>query len=306
MQIDSGEIASGINNAAPSQEAAPQLEDVPTEGGEQPAAAEPEQQQPTPPEQDPDFVRRFNALARKERELLQRESEMKERLGEFENYQKERAKLKESPIEFLESNGWKFQDLADYVLNNNKPTAETQVSRLQKRLDEMEAERKAEIENRERQAKEEENKKTITAFKNSIKELVSSNNEQYELINHFNAIDTVYDVIQNYYNQNGEVLDTAKAAAEVEKYLEQQFEQAASTSKFKKRYSPIEQALAEASEEKKVSQAPDTRTLTNEAVASTPSPSQAESTYLPEEESKRKSAEILKEWMLKRQGYTKS
>ena len=183
MQIDSGEIASGINNAPAPEAVAPQSEAAPTPHGdsEQQAAAEPELQQQTPPEQDPDFVRRFNALARKERELLQRESEMKERLGEFENYQKERAKLKENPLEFLESNGWKFQDLADYVLNNNKPTAETQVSRLQKRLDEMEAERKAEIERREREAKEQANQKTIADFKNSIKELVSSNNEQYEL-----------------------------------------------------------------------------------------------------------------------------
>lgn len=305
--IDAGAIASNIpSETAPAAQPAAEQAPAPESATEQQLEAkEPEQLQPR---EDPDFVRRFNALARKEREMLQREQQIKERYQEFENYQKERAKLKDNPLDFLEANGWKFQDLADYVLNNNNPTPETQVSRLHKRLDEMEAERKAEIEARQQAEQQAKNEEQITAFKNNIKETVSSNSEQFELINQYGEYETVYDVIANYYNQHGVILDTDKAAQEVEKYLEDRLEKAASTQKFRKKYSPIEQALSEAAAGKSEQRPQDTgpTTLTNEAVSSAPAQAKTDDAYLSEEESKKKSAEILREWILKRQGYTKT
>lgn len=307
--IDAEAIASNIPPepaaAAPS---APEPEPAVTET---PKAVETQAEQPQTeqqPQEDPDFVRRFNALARKEREMLQREQQIKERHQEFENYQKERAKLKDNPLDFLESNGWKFQDLADYVLNNNQATPETQVSRLQKRLDDMEAERKAEIESREKAEQQAKNEEQLTAFKNSIKETVSTKSEQYELVNEYGEYETVYDVIANYYNEHGVILDTDKAAAEVEKYLEDRLTKAANTQKFRRRYSPIEQAIADAAERKEELRPQDTglSTLTNESVSQAPAQPKDESGYLSEEESKAKSAEILREWIMKKKGYTKT
>lgn len=303
--IDAGAIASNIPAGEPAAPPAP--EPAPeTAAVEEPQAEQPHVEQQ--PQEDPDFVRRFNALARKEREMLQREQQIKERYQEFENYQKERAKLKDNPLDFLEANGWKFQDLADYVLNNNQATPETQVSRLQKRLDDMEAERKAEIEAREKAEQQAKNEEQLTAFKNSIKETVSAKSEQYELINEYGEFETVYDVIANYYNQHGVILDTDKAAAEVEKYLEDRLAKAANTQKFRKRYSPIEQAIADAAEGKEEQRPQDTgpSTLTNEAVSQAPAQPKTESGYLSEEESKAKSAEILREWIMKKKGYTKT
>jgi len=259
-----------------------------------------------PVDTDPDFVRRFNALSRREQETIKRERELKEKYSEYENYQRERAKLKENPLEFLEANGWNFKDLADFVLNDQKPTAENQVSKLQRKIEEIENERKREIEERERREKESYNNQVITTFKNNIKQEVASNVDQYELINHYGEFDTVYEVIENYYNQHGVVLDIKKAALEVEKHLEQQVERAASTNKFRKKYSPIEQAISESAEQKTMSSEP--KTLTNDLVSTgTSSQSSVESqTYLSDEESKRRSAEILREFLLKKKGYTKN
>lgn len=322
QSIDAGAIAANIPSGGASSESAPASSPVtevstpaPSDGTDLQTPVEPQSSEPasqTPPEQDPDFVRRFNALTRKEQEILRREQEFKSKYGEYENYQKERAKVKENPLEFLEANGWNFKDLADYVLNNNQPTTETQVSKLQRRIDEMEAARKQEIEEAQRREQEAKNQATVTAYKENIKKEVSSKSEQFELINHFGEYDTVYDVIENYYTQNGVILEVEKAAAEVEKYLEQQFEKAASTNKFKKRYSPIEQALSEQRQPEKPgfpgSQVPnEPSTLTNEIASSSASPQGNQpAPYLSEEESKKRAAEILREHILRKKGYTKT
>lgn len=310
--IDAGAIASNISNpeAAPAPAPAPEEQQQSTEGGEVVEAEQPVQPQveEEKPEQDPDFVRRFNALARKEREIREREQQFKSKYGEYESYQKEREKLKENPMDFLESNGWTFKELADYVLNNNNPTPDQQVSKLQQRIDQLEAERKQEIEDRKKNEELEKNKQTISEFKSNLKKEISAENEQFELINHFGEYDTVYDVIDNYYNAHGVILDVKKAAMEVEKYLESQFEKAASTNKVKKKFSqffePQKETEAESKPSSQASNEPST--LTNDVVSSGASSPASEQPYLSDEESKARAAEILREHLLRKKGYTKT
>lgn len=268
--------------------------------------------EPAPaPQEDPDFVRRFNALARKEREIRQKEQVFKEQMGEYEAYRKERELLKNNPLDFLEKNGWKFNDLAEYVLNDQKKTPDMQVSELQKRIDQLEAERKAELETKQRSEQEKQNQAAINNFKEKIKTSITENNETYELINHFGEYDLVYEVISNYYANNGQILDVDKAAQEVENYLEQQFEKAAATNKFKKRYN-LGENLGQDQQKpsfadqvaKQMSTPPPT--LTNDYVANSPSPQSGEPiSYLSDEESKAKAADLIRQHFLKKQGYTK-
>lgn len=316
--IDAGAIASGISDSGastPSESPATNVQsvseqpqstvEVDTNAPEQTAAANENNQAET----DPDFIRRFNALTRREREILNREQSLKEKYGQLENYEKERSLLKSDPLAFLEKNGWKFNELADYVLNNNSPTPDKQVSELQRRIEEMEAERKREIEDRQRREQEEKNQRTVAQFKDNIKSTISSKSEQYELINHFGEYDTVYDVIENYYNQHQVVLDVEKAANEVEKYLEKQFEKAASTNKFKKRFNLSEPASSEtAGNNPELTARPQSfepSTLTNEIASNAAAPKGEQPAYLSDEESKLRAAEILREHILRRKGYVK-
>ena len=305
--IDAGAIASNIDSTP-----AADTNETPAATNEQApvseSPSEPQSEQQSQQQDDPDYVRRFNALARKERELQKQREEMQAKYSEYESYQKERSKLKENPLEFLESNGWKFQDLAEYVLNDKKPTPDQQVSALQKRIDQLEADRQREIEEREQREAQKKNQQTISEFKKGIEKTVSEKNEQFELINHLGEYETVYDVIESYYNTHGVVLDTVKAAEEVEKYLEQRFEKVASTSKFKNRFAQSEPAKSDEQAsgfESAVQKQSEPRTLTNTIASAPAAPDTSEKPYLSDEESKKAAAEKLREWMLERKGYVK-
>lgn len=302
-------IAQNISTPAESPAAAP-TEQAPSEpvSGEGEAFSEPTQ--PTEPSQhDLDFTRRFNALSRREREILQREQQFKDQYGQYESYQKERELLKSNPVEFLEKNGWKFNELADYVLNDQKPTADRQVSELQKRIDQLENERKMEIEQRQKAEQDQKNQAQITQFKENMKAQITGKDD-YELVNHFGEYDLVYDVIENYFNQYKTILPVDKAAAEVENYLEKQFTRAAETNKFKKRFN-LANELANPGESQQPGQSEPApsfppRTLTNDSVANTqPASTQPTEHYLSDEESKRRSAQLLQDHFRKKQGYTR-
>lgn len=295
--------------AMAAQESAQATETLETPAPSQEQSASPSQEQvETQPKEDPDFVRRFNALARKEREIREKEQQFRSQMGQFEAYQKERELIKEKPLDFLEKHGWNFNQLAEYVLNDKKPTADMQVSELQKRIDQLENMRKQEIEDRQKTEQEQKNQEAINNFKTKIKSTVSEKLDNYELINHFGEFDLVYDVISSYYANHGQILDIDKAAEQVESYLEQQFEKAAATNKFKKRFNLAEH-LGEAQKPSSEPAAKQTmpQTLTNDYVANSPSPTTSEpAPYLSEEESKAKAADLIRQHFLKKQGYTKT
>lgn len=267
----------------------------------EPQEYQPEQQQKHQTE-DLDFSRRFNALTRREKLILEKDQEVKQRYSEIQEYQKEKDLLKSDPVGFLEKHGWKFNDLADFVLNDRKLSPERQMSELQKKIDQLENERKREKEETETSKKTQKYQETITNYKKQIKEFVDSKADDFELINQFGEHDTIYDVIENYYNQHGTILEVEKAAREVEKYLESQLDKAASTRKFKSRFS------AQASEEPKsegepvkpkfppqsgISESP--RTLTNETAYSGSASASEKVNYLSDEESKARAADFLRQ-----------
>lgn len=276
------------------------------------SAPAPDTSAPTPKDErnDDDFVRRFNALTRREKMLNERDSEIKSKWNEYQEYQKERESLKSDPLAFMEKHGWKFNDLADYVLNDRKTTPEQQISKLQEKIDRLEAERKKEREDAENNQKAQKYTETINNYKKELRKTIEEKGDELELINHFGEYDMVYDVIENYYNTHGTILETAKAAAEVERYLEQQLERASSTKKFRARLNPNTPDEKQGGESAKPKFPPEPesdnrrmspRTLTNDAV-STSSISE-KGGYLSDEESKERAAEMIRQSWLKKKGY---
>ncbi len=124
---------------------------------------------------------------------------------------------------------------------------------------------------------------------------MSKEAEAYELINHYEAYDTVLDVVETYWNQHRVILDIDKAAKEVENYLEANLEKGASTKKFKSKFSSTPPETQ--NEERQPNRYSETRQntgLTNRDAAGTAQVRHVER-YLSDDESKAAAAEFIRQ-----------
>lgn len=197
-----------------------------------PEAKEPEAPQKTEPEKkDEPLSVRFAALAKKEKLLLEKERQLKEMENKFKPMEYTREGVKKSPKTALESLGLSFEEFTQAYLNelDGKPTVTTEdkIEELYKKLADKERLEKE----REEQAKKQQEEQAITQFKENIKGLVQKDTDKYEMINLYEAFDEVYDTIEAYFNETGEMLDVERAAQEVENHL---FEEAQKIKRAKK------------------------------------------------------------------------
>jgi len=177
---------------------------------------------------------RFAALARREKEILQREratkdaaakrdAELAERLAKAESIEKKRAAWSDDPLGLLEELGVTYQQLTERVLKHGEPaTAEDRVAKLEARL---EAEAKARDEAAAKAAEDVKSasaakvESSINAFKSSIKDFVSAGADTYEMIAAEDAHELVFDVIEAGYEKDGTMMSVEQAAALVESHL---------------------------------------------------------------------------------------
>ena len=185
---------------------------------------------PSPQQQD--FSSQFAALSRQERELhlKQREmaakeqklSEMQERMTQ---YEKASALAKESPEAFLEANGISVKDLLARELNGGQ-TPESDV--LRRKLDDQ-AKQIEDLRNsqaaKEKQAEQQRLQQLRTSYVDQIKNYVDNDGgESFELVKAANAYETVYEVLQNEYNNSNRDIGFKAAASIVEDYYKKELE----------------------------------------------------------------------------------
>lgn len=213
-----------------------------------------QEQKPENKEQDR-LAAKFAALSRKEKQIRQRElqmqqmqkeqeqkiAEMQKQLEEERSY---RSKLKQNPLKALEEEGYDYEKLTEMQLNNQNPTVEMQLRRMQ---EEMDRKYSTELENLKKQLQEKEEKEkkereesTLSTFKKQIEETVKGNVEKYELINNNEAFDLIYDVIEEYYNTHDKVLSIEEAADYTEQYLEDEAKKLLALKKFQKEQPKVE------------------------------------------------------------------
>lgn len=191
-----------------------------------------EPQKPTEPEkkEEPLSVR-FAALAKREKMLLEKERQLKELETKYKPMEFTRESVKKQAKTALDSLGLTLEEFTQAYLNelDGKPTETTEdkVEALYKKLAEKERLEKE----REEQAKKQQEEQAILQFKENIKSHVSKDLDKYEMINLYEAFDEIYDTIEAYYNETGEMLDVDRAAQEVENQL---FEEAQKIKKAKK------------------------------------------------------------------------
>jgi hypothetical protein len=243
---------------------------------------------PVAPQEDPKLSSKFAALARRERMLQKREAEAK-RMYEDPDYKAwKTAKEGKYPLEAMKAAGYSYDEITQFVLNDGQmppKTTDDAVKELQERLD---AKEKAEQEAA-KKAQDEYNEKVYAQHKLDIRQHVDASGDTYELIRAQGEYDTVFDVIYEYFEANGEVLSIDAAAEHVEKYLEEKGRKYLGTKKLGTQPAPQDSPAPA----KTAGQFP--ATLTNAQTTNSPAPSKDENALLSDEESKRRAAEKLKQ-----------
>ena len=258
---------------------------VPPVEAEKPIAPEPEKPD-VKKEKEPLSVR-FAALTKREKQIQEREKAIKEQEAKFKNFELTKESVVKSPKEALESIGLSFEDFTKAYLDQldgkeHKPSLEEKFEGLYSRI---EAKEKAEKE-REEQAKKEAEQAAIDNFKSQVKDFVSADKEKFELINESGLFDEVYNVIEEYFNETGEILATEKAAEHVENHL---YEEGQKLLKAKK-FAPKMPEPGKGPEKTASS-----TTLTNKLTPASPATSPVESKkLLSNEESLARAAALLK------------
>jgi hypothetical protein len=220
------------------------------------SAEEAEQDSETVKKSEDDlFSAKFAALSRKEKALKKREREIESRLSELEQRLESNkepeikqdpldVRLKKNPLETLQELGIGYETLTQIALNDGKLTPELQMellksemsSGLQSQIEEL----KTQLSEKEEKEAQQRHEQTISGFRKQIKEHISSNGENLELlaVEGDEGANLVYDVIAEHYNEYEEVLDVNTAAELVENHLLEEAKKRINLSKIRKLMGP--------------------------------------------------------------------
>lgn len=238
------------------------------------------------------FDRKFAALSRKERDIRARETELAELEDKFRSMEQEpevplEHRLRSNPLKVLEELGLGYETLTDLALNDGKLTPDMQMQLIR---DELEADYQSKFSDLERKLEErdardqdEKYNSILSGFMDEIKNHVASD-EKYELIQANDASDVVYEVMEEHYEESGNILSIDEAAEAVESYLEEEATKLLNLQKIKSRLSGNE---LEPGNDYRQSQI----TLSNAHAAQA---SERAGRSLSDEESKRAIAQMLK------------
>jgi DNA repair exonuclease SbcCD ATPase subunit len=198
------------------------------------------------PKSQESFSKRFSALNRERKALSAREAEMKKEMARIEAEKSELSKWKQqqqeikeakNPLKALEAFGYSYEDAAQYLLNDQRPTPDLMIKSVEEKVQalqaELDRERKAKAEY-EAKMLEQESQKTNEQAIETIKGHLSKNPEFDALV----ALDMhtlVFDKINAHYGQTGEVLEIDDVAREMLKEVEDVIERVSKTTVFKKK-----------------------------------------------------------------------
>lgn len=244
---------------------------------------------------------RFANLSRKEKAILQREQSIKDMSAKIEAYEKAQAGIKENPMAVLEQMGMSFDELVNHQLNiGQEPkelSADDKYRSLEEKIQKMDEDRIS----REKNVEKENADRQVSSFKADIVDFIEEKGEELSTIHTLGEHDLVFNVIEEHYNNTGEIMEVEEAAKGVEAKLQEMVLDVAKLPKYKKLLglgSPQEVVKEEVVVSKEDSNQNDVRvkipspTLSNKSIAST-TPSRTYS-YDNKEESLKEAAKLLK------------
>lgn len=201
-----------------------------------------------------DLDRRFNALVAKEKAIAQRSQQsaakakqQEQRIAELEaklqgyqpaeqvktSYQNDlKARALQNPLDVMKDLGLSYEQLTQYVLNDNKPTPELVESRLQREIQAIRDEQSKSLQTQQealrqqqdqyKQQQVEQYNQAIAQVKSEINDFVGARPEDYALISKNEASETVFEVMNQHYEGTGRIMKIEEACKLVEDYLEEQ------------------------------------------------------------------------------------
>lgn len=292
-----------MEEQAPAAEVAEVQTEAPAVEGEQAEQTEqqPETQEAAAPEPkqeyDADAVRKFRALAKRERELRSREQALKERESAPQRnpYDDIQMLARTDPLKAMKSLGINYDELTQQVINDGNVTGEMKLQRenaaLRERLDNIESQFSERVKQDEKLRYEQ----AYGSFIDEIRGFVK-NSDSYELISKTDAYQDVANVMQKHYDDVGEVMSYADAAREVESSLEAIAEKYLGTKKLEDKYrakwstsATTEEPVEQDKQEPPASNRP--KTLTNELAHGR---SESQTGLLSREESLKRMADMLR------------
>ena len=141
--------------------------------------------------------------------------------------------LKKEPLKVLNESGLTFEQLAEMVMNDGKPTQDMVLNEYEKKF--MSKVQELEKKLADKEAKEQEDKynQAIAQFQGQLTDFVTKT-EDYELIRANDAVDLVYQVIEQHHAETGEILSNKDASDAVEEYLLEEAKKLVDREKVKK------------------------------------------------------------------------
>ncbi len=261
------------------------------------------------PKQKDEFSSKFAALSRREKQIRERESQLdqklamlEEKLAKFEAPKQEpqepkkpeipiELRLKKDPLNTLAELGLSYDKLTQLVLNDGKLSPDMQMELMRQEIDQKYS---SEIENlrkelleRDKKSEEEKYNEVVSNFKHDLTNFVN-NTDKYELIRANDAVDVVYDVIEQHYHDTRRVMSKEEAADQVEAYLEEEVEKLLKLNKLKSKFGQQKPVNPAPQESKAAPKAP---TLSNTHSAAVSKPS---GTNLNREQSVAQAASLLR------------
>ncbi len=196
------------------------------------------------PEPAPEKPRadRFALLARKEQDLLrkqqavrQQQAQLARQAEELRAFEQAKKQALLNPLDALKQLGLTYEQITEFVLNDNKPTPNAEVMSVRQELEEFKRAQREEQEKLLEQTREmqtREQQAIIESFREEVGEYVSQHAETYELTNLYGGANLVSDVIEEHFKQSGKLLTIPEAAKLVEEHYEELARKAQQTKKF--------------------------------------------------------------------------
>lgn len=185
---------------------------------------------------------RFAALARKEAEVYRRaqavrqqQAEIARQAEELKAFKSMKSQAAMNPLDALKQLGLTYEQVTEYVLNDNKPTPSAEVMTLKQEFEELKRQQREEREREvaaQREMAQKEQRQVIDNFRSEVGEYISQHAETYELTALYKGAYLVSDIIEENFNQTGKLLTIPEAAKMVEEYYEDLHKQAQATKKF--------------------------------------------------------------------------
>lgn len=193
---------------------------------------------------DKAISRRAQEMAAKEQAIKEREQKLQAENLKFEEL---RNKARMNPIDAMKELGLTYEQVTEFILNKEKPTADSKLEMLRQELEAFRNETKTERQKAEEQIKKhkaELDNQAVDSFKSSIEEFIHSAPEDYELLNQLdnkgliNAKELIFMGIQRVHRDHGRIPSIKEASDGVQAYLLQELESLIDSVKhFKGKYS---------------------------------------------------------------------